>query len=53
MRRLFELLTEDAPHSYDEFTLEKKTMLAALINHVQSLSVLLNKTVQGNGGEKA
>lgn len=52
MRKLFSKLRKDAPRSYSDFSAEQKQMLAALINHVHSLSSLLNKTLQ-EGTEQA
>ncbi|MHA6897188.1 hypothetical protein ACQUJT_24400 [Ralstonia pseudosolanacearum] len=46
MKALFEQLQASVPTSYDLFSSEHKQMLAALINHVHSLTTLLNKTLQ-------
>ena len=47
METNFDRLRQAAPKSYANFSAEQKSMLAALINHVHSLSELLNKTIQG------
>ncbi|CAZ87628.1 conserved membrane hypothetical protein [Thiomonas arsenitoxydans] len=46
MNKLFSDLSVNAPKSYAEFDAKQKQTLAALINHVQSLSALLNKKLQ-------
>lgn len=46
MRELFNQLRDAAPQNYQDFEPEHRKMLAALINHVRSLSALLNKTLQ-------
>lgn len=45
MTELFQQLQKCAPRSYADFSAEHKRMLAALINHVHSLTALLNKTI--------
>ena len=45
MKKLLQLLKAEAPLSYHKFPQINKERLAALINHVHSLSVLLNKKV--------
>ncbi len=46
VNKLLSSLTEDAPTDYSIFTTDQKEKLAALINHIQSLSKLLNKKVK-------
>lgn len=43
---LLNILIERAPVDYSSFTSDQKDKLAALINHINSLSKLLNKKVQ-------
>lgn len=45
MREMLAKLKQDAPVDYNQFNLEMRQSIAALINHVQSLSELLNKKV--------
>jgi hypothetical protein len=46
VKNLLLSLKEQAPTDYSIFTTDQKEKLASLINHIQSLSKLLNKTVQ-------
>lgn len=46
MRKIFKSLSKSTPHSYSDFDENQKEMLASLVNHVQSLSALLNKTIK-------
>ena len=46
VENLLSILQSQAPNDYKLFTPEDKEKLAALINHIQSLSKLLNKKVQ-------
>lgn len=43
---LLKTLREQTPHNYLDFSADQKDKLAALINHVHSLSALLNKKVE-------
>lgn len=45
MREILTKLKQDAPVDYNQFNLEMRQSIAALINHVHSLSELLNKKV--------
>jgi len=45
MREMLAKLKKDAPADYNQFNLEMRQSIAALINHVHSLSKLLNKKV--------
>ena len=45
MREMLNKLKQDAPVDYNQFNLEMRQSIAALINHVHSLSELLNKKV--------
>lgn len=45
MREMLTKLKQDAPVDYNQFNLEMRQSIAALINHVHSLSELLNKKV--------
>ncbi|NLY28965.1 MAG: hypothetical protein GX049_15700 [Alcaligenaceae bacterium] len=45
MREMLTLLKNDAPVDYNQFNLEMRQCIAALVNHVHSLSELLNKKV--------
>lgn len=45
MRELLGQLQKDAPSDYNQFNLEMRQCIGALVNHVQSLSGLLNKKV--------
>ncbi|NYT66798.1 hypothetical protein H0A58_12585 [Alcaligenaceae bacterium] len=45
MREMLALLKNDAPADYNQFNLEMRQCIAALVNHVHSLSELLNKKV--------
>lgn len=48
MRDMLIKLKQDAPVDYNQFNLEMRQSIAALINHVHSLSELLNKKVDMN-----
>jgi hypothetical protein len=48
MKSLLTKLERTAPADYGQFSAEDKDALAALINHVRSLSSLLNKTIMSN-----
>lgn len=48
---LLRWLREQAPSDYKAFNAEQQDKLAALVNHIQSLSVLLNKKVGGLADE--
>ncbi|QIN62588.1 hypothetical protein SBC1_26040 [Caballeronia sp. SBC1] len=48
MKSLLGKLQQTAPADYGQFSTESKEALGALINHVRSLSALLNKTVLSN-----
>ncbi|OZY86047.1 hypothetical protein CBP51_03175 [Cellvibrio mixtus] len=45
MRKILATLKLGAPEDYNQFDLEMRQSIAALINHVNSLSMLLNKKV--------
>lgn len=45
MREMLSKLKQEAPVDYNQFSLEMRHSIAALINHVHSLSELLNKKV--------
>jgi hypothetical protein len=45
MKSLLGKLQRTAPADYNQFSAENKEALGALINHVSSLSKLLNKTI--------
>lgn len=45
MKKLLQLLKNEAPLSYNQFSPINKEWLSSLVNHVYSLSVLLNKKV--------
>jgi hypothetical protein len=48
MKSLLGKLKRSAPTDYKQFSAENKEGLGALINHVRSLSALLNKTILSN-----
>ncbi|WP_089160436.1 hypothetical protein [Caballeronia sordidicola] len=48
MKSLLGKLKRAAPANYRQFSAENKETLGALINHVRSLSTLLNKTILAN-----
>ncbi|MCX4177377.1 MULTISPECIES: hypothetical protein [Paraburkholderia] len=48
MKSLLGKLQQTAPADYGQFSAESKEALGALINHVRSLSTLLNKTILSN-----
>ncbi|WP_430494738.1 hypothetical protein, partial [Burkholderia sp. BCCCDS18] len=45
MKSLLAALKQTAPTDYCQFSAESKDALGALINHVRTLSALLNKTI--------
>lgn len=46
MTQILAVLQSDAPTNYQQFSVDQKEQLAALINHVRSLSALLNKKTE-------
>ncbi|WP_430226928.1 hypothetical protein [Paraburkholderia tropica] len=48
MKSLLGKLKQSAPTDYNQFSAQNKEALGALINHVRSLSALLNKTILSN-----
>lgn len=45
-RSILEQLTESAPKDYRQFDEDQRNKLGALINHINSLSKLINKNVE-------
>ena len=43
---IINMLEKTAPHDYQSFSPQQKTSLAALINHINSLSELINKKIK-------
>ncbi|MGB1258204.1 MAG: hypothetical protein ACPG51_20190 [Thiolinea sp.] len=46
MMQTLAVLKSDAPTNYQQFSSDQKNRLSALVNHVRSLSVLLNKKIE-------
>lgn len=53
MKALFDAVRDTLPPSYADFSKEQFESLAALLNHVQTLSCLLNKKAMGEEGRHA